>query len=156
MPQQNGVVEGMNKTIQQMERSMLDDSGTPHTLWGEAIHTTMDILNKAHVWVDNDKTKYELWYGKPATVKHFRISGRKCFIKKNDDKLRKFESRVDEGILLGYSSRSKGNKCYNKRLQKIVEIIDIVIDEASTDTKREEHTYDEPLPTKIQEVVREA
>ena len=41
-----------------------------------------------------------------------------------------FEHKGDEGIILGYSSRSKGYKCYNKRLWKIVEIIDVVIDEA--------------------------
>jgi hypothetical protein len=73
-------------------------SGTPHTFWGEATHTTINILNKAHVRVNNDKTPHELWFGKPPTVKHFRVFGRKCYIKNNDDKLGKFESRADEGI----------------------------------------------------------
>jgi len=67
----------------------------------------VNILHKAHVLVNNDKTPYKVWYGKPANVKHFRIFERKCYIKKNHDKLGKFKSRVDEGILLGYSSRSK-------------------------------------------------
>ena len=34
-PQQNGVVERMNRTVQQMARAMLDESGTPATFWGE-------------------------------------------------------------------------------------------------------------------------
>lgn len=76
-------------------------------------------------------------------------------LKKNDDKIGKFESRADEGIFLGYSSRIKGYICYNKRLQNIVETIYVVIDEASTSTKKEAHANDEPLPTKIQEVVGE-
>ena len=42
----------------------------------------------------------------------------------------KFEPRADKGIFLGYSSRSKEYKCYNKRIRKIVESIDVVIDEA--------------------------
>jgi len=46
---------------------------------------------------------------------HFRVFGSKCFIKNNDEKLGKFEPR-EEGIFLGYSSRSKAYKCYNKRL----------------------------------------
>jgi len=33
-PQQNGVVERMNRMVQQMARSMLDESGTPATFWG--------------------------------------------------------------------------------------------------------------------------
>jgi hypothetical protein len=51
-------------------------------------------------------------------------------MKINDDKLGKFDSRVDEGIFLGYSTRSKAYKCYNKRLHKVVECIDVRIDEA--------------------------
>jgi len=65
------------------------------------------ILNKANVWVNSDQTPYELWYGKPPTKKHFRVFGRKCFIKKIDEKLGKFEHSADEGILPGYSSKSK-------------------------------------------------
>lgn len=61
--------------------------------------------------------------------------GSKCFIKKNDEKLGKFEARSDEGILLGYLSGNKGYKCYNKRLWKIVERIDVVIDEECTNPK---------------------
>jgi len=79
----------------------------------------VDILNKAHVQVNNDKTPYALWFGMPTTVKHFRIFGSKCYIKNNDDKIGKFESRANERILLGYSSRSKGYKCYHKRIQNI-------------------------------------
>ena len=121
----------MNRIIQQMVHTMLYETRTPHTFWGEAVHTIADILKKAHVWVNNNKNSYELWYGKRATVKHFRIFGRKCFIKKNDDKLGKFESRDNEGMLLGYTSRRKGYKCFNKRIQKLVECIDVAVAEAS-------------------------
>ena len=115
---------------------MLDESGTPDTFWGEAEHTVVNILNKAHVQVNSDKTPYELQYGNLPIVKHFRVFGRKCFIKNNDEKLGNFEPREDEGIFLGYSSRIKAYKCYNKILQKIVECIDVVIDESLTAPKR--------------------
>ena len=133
----------MNRTVQQMARAMLDDSGTPDTFLGEATHTTVNILNKAHVRVNSDKTPYELWYGNPPTVKYFIVFGRRCFIKNNDEKLGKFESRADEGILLGYSSRSRAYKCYNKRLRKIVECIDVVIDESPAAPKEEKQTTNE-------------
>ena len=35
-PQQNGVMERMNRTVQQMAHAMLDESGTPTTFRGEA------------------------------------------------------------------------------------------------------------------------
>jgi len=98
----------MNKTIQKMAHAILDESGTIHTFQWEATHTTMNILSKAHLGVNNDKTTYELWYEKTTTFKNFRTFLIKCYIENNDDNLRKFESRPDEQILLRYSSRSKG------------------------------------------------
>ena len=73
-------------------------------------------------------------------MKHFRFFGSKCFIKNNDEKIGKFEPKEDEGILLGYSSRSRAYKCYNKRLRKIVECIDVVVDESPAAPKEEKQT----------------
>ena len=48
---------------------------------------------------------------------------------KGDDNLGKFDSRTDEGIFLGYSSTKKAYRCYNKRLHKIVESVDVKVDD---------------------------
>jgi len=58
--------------------------------------------------LNNDKTRYELWYGKPIIVNQFKVFSSKCDIKNNDDNIGKFETRVDEGTFLGYSTKSKG------------------------------------------------
>eukprot|EP00253_Pinus_taeda_P014520 PITA_14520 len=128
-PKKNGVVERMNRMVQQMARAMLDESGTPVTFWGEAAFAAITIRNKTKIRVNNTQTPHELWYGKTPTVKYFKIFGSKCYIKKTDENLGKFEPIADEGILLGYSPHSKAYKCYNKRLGKIVESIDVVVDE---------------------------
>jgi len=136
----------MNKTLQQMARAMLDESGTPVTFWGEAEFTVITILNKIDIWVNSTQTPHEIWYGKTPIVKYFKVFGSKCYIKRTDEKLGKFEPRVDEGILLGYSSRSKGYKCTNKIFGKIIESIDVVVDETCKNPrqiKTEEHEEDE-------------
>jgi transposase InsO family protein len=69
-PQQNGVVERMNRTVQQMARAMLDESGTPATFWGEAAFAAVVILNKTNVRVNNTQTPHELWYGETPSVKY--------------------------------------------------------------------------------------
>ena len=107
---------------------MMQESIIPQTFWVEAVHTTVHILNKAHLRPNSDKTPYELWHGKPASIEHFRVFGSKCYIRNNEN-LGKFDARVDEGIFLGYASKSKGYRCYNKTLRKIVEIIDVIFDE---------------------------
>jgi hypothetical protein len=63
-----------------------------------------------NIRVNNDKTPYELWHGRPTSIKHFKNFGIKCYIKRNEDNLGKFDSIDDEGIMLGYFSRSKGYK----------------------------------------------
>jgi hypothetical protein len=77
-----------------------------------------------------------LWIGKPANVKHFRIFGSKCYIKSDDGKIRKFDSIVDEGIFVGYSSQRKAYKCYNLRLGKIVETINVKVDASISSTNK--------------------
>ena len=50
----------------------------------------------------------------------------------------KFESRVDKRILVGYSSTRKSYKCYNLRLNKVVERINVTIDETGRPESKEE------------------
>ena len=84
--------------------------------WVESIHTFVHILNKAHLRPQSDKNPYELWFGRLASIKHFKIFGSKCYINNNDENIGKYDDRVDEGIFLGYATNSKGYRCYNKSL----------------------------------------
>jgi hypothetical protein len=111
---------------------MLNEAKLPDIYWREAVYTTMYILNRAQLRVNHNKTPYELWFGRPTSVKHFRVFGRKCYIKRDDDNLGKFDSRSDEGIFLGYSSNKKAYRCYNLRLHKIVESENVKVDDLKT------------------------
>jgi hypothetical protein len=66
---------------------------------------------------------------KPTSIKHFKVFGSKCYINNNDKNIGKYDHRTDEGIILGYDTNSKGYRCYNKRLHKLVDCIDIKVDE---------------------------
>ena len=79
---------------------------------------------------DTEKTPYELWKGRKLNVKYFRISGSTCFILKDRENVGKFDSRSDECIFLGYSSTSKAYQVYNKRTMKVMETVNVVIDES--------------------------
>ena len=58
----------------------------------------------------------------------------------------KLESRIDDGVLVGYSCSRKAYKCYNFRLRKIVEAIYVTFDESAflkSKTKQKEfETHD--------------
>ena len=61
-PEQNGVVKRRNCTLIDMVRSMMSNSILPEFLWGEALKTTVHILNRVPSKVV-PKTPYELWVG---------------------------------------------------------------------------------------------
>jgi hypothetical protein len=108
---------------------MMNESNISQTYWVKSIHTAVHILNKYHLKPQSDKTPCELWFGRPASIKHFKVFGSKCCIKNNDENIGKYDVRDDEGIFLGYATNSKGYRCYNKRLHELIDCIDIKVDE---------------------------
>ena len=89
------------------------------------------MVNSVYFKPVTKKTPYELWKGRKSNVKYFRIFGSTCFILKDRENVRKFDSRSNEGKFLGYSSTSKAYQVYNKRTKKVMETVNVVIDEAS-------------------------
>jgi transposase InsO family protein len=91
-PQQNGVIERKNITVQEMARTMLKDSNLSDIFWSQVVHTKFLIPNRGMLRSNTDKTPYELWKGRLTNVNHFKVFGRKCYIKREDGNLGKFYS----------------------------------------------------------------
>lgn len=128
-PQQNRAIEGKNQTIQEMARTMLSKAKLLDMYWREVVQTTVYILNRAQIRPNTTKTPYKLWKGILASSSHLRIFGIKCYIKRDEENLGKFNSRSDESIFLGYSMKKNAYRCYNKILRRIVESVNVSIDE---------------------------
>jgi transposase InsO family protein len=95
-PQQNGVFERKNRIIQEMDRTMLMDSELTDKFWTQAVHTSIHIKNRVMLRNNTNKTHYELWKGRLENVKHFRVFGSKCYIKRKDGKMGKFDPHVEK------------------------------------------------------------
>ena len=74
------------------------------------------------------KTSYELRFGRPPKVSHFRVLGCKCFILEQDN-LDKFESRSSDGIFLGYASHSHAYHVLSLETNQVVETCEVTFDE---------------------------
>jgi hypothetical protein len=118
-------------TVQEMVQTMLMDSKLTYVFWTHVVHTGVHIQNTVILRNNGEKTPYELWKGRLENVNHFRVFGRKCYIKIEDGRMQKFDSHVDKGILIGYSSTRKAYKCCNLRINKFLERINVTIDETS-------------------------
>ena len=131
-PQQNGVVERKNQTLKDMAQTMLIDSKLPQHFCAQVVDTTCYILNRAMLRPILKKTPYELLNGRTPRISHLRIFGCKCFVHNNGkDTLGKFDPISDEATFLGYSSRFKAYKVFNKSTNKVEESIHVVFDESS-------------------------
>ncbi|KAG7544170.1 Zinc finger CCHC-type [Arabidopsis thaliana x Arabidopsis arenosa] len=130
-PQQNGVVERKNRTLQDMARTMIHGNNISEGFWAEAVSTACYIINRVYVKHGTKTTPYEIWKGKSPNLSHFRVFGCICYILNDNEQLEKFGSRSDEGIFMGYSTHSSAYRVYNKRTKVIGDGVNVVFDEKS-------------------------
>nr|GFC56153.1 hypothetical protein [Tanacetum cinerariifolium] len=99
-PQQNGIAERKNRTFIEAARTMLVDSLLPIPVWAEAVNTACYVQNRVLVTKRHNKTPYELLHGK-------------------------FDRKVDEGFLVGYSVSSKAFRVFNSRTHIVQETLHV-------------------------------
>jgi hypothetical protein len=130
-PQQNGIVERKNRTLLDMERTMLDEYKTPDRFWAEAINTACYSINQLYLHRFLKKTSFELFTGKNPNVSYFRFFGSKCFILIKRFRNSKFAPKAVEGFLLGYDSNIRAYRVFNKSTGLVEFSCDIVVDETN-------------------------
>lgn len=71
-PQQNGVADRKNRSLQEMANCMLLDADLPKRYWGEAVLTAAYIQNRLPSRVV-ERTPYEMWTGTKPDLTRFRV-----------------------------------------------------------------------------------
>ncbi|KAJ9555154.1 hypothetical protein OSB04_009768 [Centaurea solstitialis] len=120
-PQQNGVAERRNRTLIEAARTMLADSKLPITFWAEAVNTACYVQNRVLIVKSKGKTPYELFERKKPYIGFLKPFGCPCTILDTKTHLGKFESKSDDGFLVGYSSQSKALRVFNSSTRIIEE-----------------------------------
>ncbi|CAJ2665853.1 unnamed protein product [Trifolium pratense] len=148
-PQQNGVVERKNRTLQESARVMLHAKNVPYKFWAEAMNTACYIHNRVTLRKGTATTLYELWKNRKPTVKYFHVFGSKCYILADREPRRKLDPKSDEGIFLGYSTNSRAYRVFNSRTRTMMESINVVVDDSDTTSAdpAEETDVITPVPT---------
>nr|GEW85469.1 putative ribonuclease H-like domain-containing protein [Tanacetum cinerariifolium] len=122
-PQQNGIAERKNRTLIEAARTMLADSLLPIPFWAEAVNTACYVQNRVLVTKPHNKTPYELLHGRTQSISFMRPFGCPLTIFNTLDPLGKFEGKVDEGFLVGYSVNSKAFRVFNSRTHIVQETL---------------------------------
>jgi len=112
-PQQNGVVERKNRTLQEMARTMIHENNLAKHFWAEAVNTTCYVQNRIYIRPILEKTAYELFKGRRPYISYFHQFGCTCYILNKKLYIKKFDAKAQRGIFLGYLERSKAYRVYN-------------------------------------------
>nr|GEU58250.1 retrovirus-related Pol polyprotein from transposon TNT 1-94 [Tanacetum cinerariifolium] len=124
-PQQNGIVERKNRTLIEAAITMLADSLQPIPFWAEAVNTACYVQNRVLVTKPHNKTSYELLHSRTPSIGFMRPFGCLVTILNTLDSLGKFDGKVDEGFLVGYSVSSKAFRVFNNGTRIIQETLHV-------------------------------
>ena len=101
-------MERRNQTVVGMARSMMKAKSMLVRFWGEAVTTTVFILNHAPTKALKGKTPFEAWYGRKPSVSFLRTISCIGHVRKTKPILTKLEDRSTPMVFLGYAEGTKG------------------------------------------------
>lgn len=106
-PEQNGVAERKNRSLQEMAVCMLADADMEKLYWEEAIMTATYLQNKIPSRVVS-KTPYELWTNHKPNISHLKVFGCEAYVQIPAAKRFKLDQKSVKLTFVGYSEKHKG------------------------------------------------
>lgn len=100
-PQSNGIAERKNRTLSDMINALLESSGLPKYMWGEALNTACHILNKVPQKHKED-SPFELWCGRKPSLKYLKVWGCLAKVLIPEHKRKKLGPKTVDAIFIGY------------------------------------------------------
>ncbi|POW15093.1 hypothetical protein PSTT_02394 [Puccinia striiformis] len=105
---QNGSIERYNRTLQEMGRTLLVDSGLPKAFWASAFLWACHTLNRIPNSASGDITPFEKIFARKPNLDRMRAFGTAAFVHIPVEKRRKLDDRAVKGFVIAYLPDSKG------------------------------------------------
>jgi len=112
-PQQNGVAERANRTIEEHVVAMLEESRLPPSFLGQAVAAYIHVWNRCSTTSLVSKTPFQLWHRKKPDVSHLRVWGCTAYVHIQKDKRTGIGSHMEKCVFVGYPDGYKGWTFYN-------------------------------------------
>ncbi|CAG9787134.1 unnamed protein product [Diatraea saccharalis] len=126
-PQQNGVAERANRTVVEMARSMLADSGLNTKYWAEACHTAVYTKNHLPHSANGGAIPEKLWSGNDVDVNKFKVFGSRAFVHIPKELRKKWDYKGKEYIFVGYCDETKGYRFSDPNIpSRVIKSRDVV------------------------------
>nr|KAJ0187402.1 hypothetical protein LSAT_V11C900469240 [Lactuca sativa] len=120
---------------------MLNQSGQPNNLWGEALLTACYVHNRITSRVI-PTSPYELWKGRKPNLDYLKVWGCVAYYRTPDPKRTKLGARANKSIFIGYAQNSKAYRLLDIDSGVVVESRDVEFfeDKFSKDEENSSHT----------------
>jgi hypothetical protein len=108
-PQQNGVAERANRTMEEGIIAMLYEAGLPLSFWGEALASFIHVWNRVSTSAVTGKTPYEVFYKEKPDVSRLRVWGCVSYVHIQKDKRPhgSLGSHMEKCIFIGIQRATK-------------------------------------------------
>jgi hypothetical protein len=138
-PEQNGMAERANRTLIEMTRCMLQDSGMKKQYWGEAIMTAAHIRNMVSTKQHPETTPYQATYKNKPNHLSLKIFGSICYAHVPKATRKKLDNTGIKCRFLGYSEDQKGYRLLQEDTNKIIYSRSIIWNETNQPVISQRH-----------------
>ena len=128
-PQQNGVAERMNRTLNERAKSMRIHAGLPKIFWADAVSTAAYLINRGPSVPLGFKIPEEEWQGKEVNISHLRVFGCVSYVRVKDSDRDKLDPKASKCIFIGYGSDDMGYRFWDDMKKKVVRSRDVTFNE---------------------------
>ncbi|KAL2236674.1 UNVERIFIED_CONTAM: Retrovirus-related Pol polyprotein from transposon TNT 1-94 [Sesamum indicum] len=126
-PQQNGVAERMNRTLNERARCMRLKSGLPKMFSADAVNTAAFLINQRPSVSLNNRIPEEVWSGKKVDLSFLRTFGCSAYIL-NDDRT-KLDAKSIKCTFIGYGTDEFGYRFWDDQNRKIIRSRNVIFNE---------------------------
>lgn len=154
-PQQNGIAERMNRTLNERARSMRLHCGLPKTFWADAISTAAFLINRGPSVPLGFKIPEEVWSGKKANLSYLKIFGCLAYVHIDDAARSKLDSKSKKCYFIGYGNEEFGYRFWDDEKRKIIRSKNVVFNEEVLykDKLREGSKTEEPGAVDLDDIL---
>ena len=107
-PQQNGVVECMNKTINERAKSIRLHSGLPKIFWADAVNTAINLINRGPSIPLEHRLPEEVWSGREVSLNHLKVFGCVSYVHIKSNDRTKLDAKARKCFFIGYRDEQFG------------------------------------------------
>jgi hypothetical protein len=105
---------------------MLSHSKLSKGFWGEALNTTMHLINRSSLHALDGDIPEMVWKDKDISYDHLKVFGCRTFVYISKDEMSKHDSKIKEYIFLGYGNDEFGYRLWDPIEKKLVRSRDVV------------------------------